>query len=155
VKSALPALKRSLIYNAWLALGIAVVGSVVGWFVAGGAGVASALVGTAMAAVFLGITAASIIVASKPSRSDMLSPAFFGIIMGGWLVKFVIFLVLVISLRSAHWLNPTIFGLTTIAAVLGTLVVDVLALQRGRVPYTDAVLPGEDASSTEKSARDS
>jgi hypothetical protein len=61
----------------------------------------------------------------------------------------------VISLRGAHWLNPTIFGFTTIAAVLGTLVVDALALQRGRVPYVDVVLPGETGGTTEKSPRDS
>ncbi|WP_213814002.1 hypothetical protein [Glaciihabitans sp. dw_435] len=142
MKSALPALKRSLIYNAWLALGIAVVGSIVGWFVAGGAGVASALVGTAMAAVFLGITAASIIVASKPSRSDMLSPAFFGIIMGGWLVKFVIFLVLVFILKDQAWVQSVVLFLSIVVAVIGSLVVDVLVVTRARVPYVDVALPG-------------
>jgi hypothetical protein len=67
----------------------------------------------------------------------------------------VIFLVLIISLRGATWLNPTIFGFTIIAAVLGTLIVDALALQRGRVPYTDVALPGESAVEPKKSSEES
>lgn len=142
MKSALPALKRSLIYNGWLALGIAVVGSIVGYFVAGGSGVASALVGTAMAAVFLGITAASIIVASNSARSDMLSPAFFGIIMGGWIVKFVVFLVLVFILKDQAWVQSVVLFLSIVVAVIGSLVVDVLVVTKARVPYVDVALPG-------------
>jgi hypothetical protein len=61
----------------------------------------------------------------------------------------------VISLRGVSWLNPTVFGFTIIAAVLGTLIVDAVALQRGRVPYTDAALPGEVTGSPEKSSTDS
>lgn len=49
--TAAPALKKALVYGLVLAGVIAVVGGVVGWFVAGPAGLVSALVGTAMAAV--------------------------------------------------------------------------------------------------------
>ena len=57
--SAVPILKRILAYGGILAIAIAVVGSVIGLIVAGGVGLVSALIGTVMAVVFLGITAAS------------------------------------------------------------------------------------------------
>ena len=60
--SAVPIIKQILIYGGILAIAIAIVGSVVGPVIAGGVGPASALIGTVMAVVFLGITAASIVV---------------------------------------------------------------------------------------------
>jgi hypothetical protein len=148
-------LTRALRYGAILTVIVIVVGGIIGYLTGGPSGLVSALVGAGVTAVFMGITGASFVVASRVAKLPEGIVVYYGIILGTFFVKFVIFLVLVIALRSAHWLNPTIFGLTTIAAVLGTLIVDVLALQRGRVPYTDAVLPGDEASSTEKSARDS
>lgn len=145
MKTATPVLTRALIYGAWLALGIAIVGSTVGWFVAGSTGVVSALVGTAMATVFLGITSGSIILASRSSKSDMLSPVFFGIVLGGWLLKFVVFLALVFLLREQPWVHPVVLFLSIVAGVVGSLVVDVVVVATSRVPYvSDIALPGDE-----------
>jgi len=122
--SAVPILKRILAYGGILAIAIAVVGSVIGLIVAGGVGLVSALIGTIMAVVFLGITAASIVVATKVAKGDLLSVAFFGIVMGAWLLKLVVF--------------------TVVVAVVGTLVVDVVVIARSRLPYvSDISLPSE------------
>ena len=61
----------------------------------------SALIGTLMAVVFLGITAASILLANRFASSDLFVGVFFGIVLGGWLLKFVVFIVLVVVLRDA------------------------------------------------------
>jgi hypothetical protein len=148
-------LVRALRYGAILTIAIIIVGSIIGYLVGGIPGLVSALLGAGVTAVFMGLTAASFVVASRVAHLPEGIAVYYGIILGTFLVKLVIFLILVISLRGAHWLNPTVFGFTIIAAVLGTLVVDALALQRGRVPYVDAPLPGEGPAQPKKSLEDS
>jgi hypothetical protein len=150
-----PIVTRALRYGAILTVAVIVVGGLVGYLTGGVLGLVSALIGAGVTAVFMGITGVSFVVAARVAKLPEGIVVYYGIILGTFFLKFVIFLALVITLRSAHWLNPTIFGLTTIAAVLGTLIVDVVALQRGRVPYVDVALPGDGASPTEKSTRDS
>lgn len=143
--SSIPVFKRVLAYGALLALVIAVVGSLAGFAVAGMSGVASALIGTAMAMVFLGVTSLSIIIAS---RYDL--AAFFGIVMGAWLLKFIVFFVLIFVLRDQEWVHPQVLFLSLVAAIVGTLVVDVVVIAKSRMPYvSDAVLPGEEETTEE------
>ena len=137
--SAIPVLRRALLFGALFAIALAIVGSAVGFAVAGGIGVTSALIGAAMAGVFLGITALSVLLAS---RFDIL--AFFGIVMGAWLLKFVVFIVLAVILRDQSWIQSTVLFLTLVVGVVGTLVVDVVVVARSRMPYvSDISLPGE------------
>jgi hypothetical protein len=146
VNSAALIIRRAAIYGAWLALCIAVVGSLVGGLVAGVDGVLSALVGTAMAAVFLGITSVSIAAASRATGFDMFSPVFFVIVLGGWLLKFVLFLVLAILTKGQPWVQPVVLFLCIVAAVIGSLAVDVIVVARSRQPYIDepkATAPSE------------
>ncbi|MCU1546306.1 MAG: hypothetical protein JWP30_1406 [Homoserinimonas sp.] len=137
--SIVPVMKRVLLYGGVLALAIGVVGSVVGYLVADGSGVISALLGTAMAVVFLAITAISILIASKYNMA-----AFFGIVMGAWLLKFIVFLVLVLMLKDQPWVHPQVMFLSIVAGVIGTLVVDVVVIAKSRMPYvSDIELPGD------------
>lgn len=139
-----PVLKDVLRYGLILAAGIAIAGAILGWVFAGWIGVGSALIGTAMAAVFLSITALSILVANRFIGSDLYVGLFFGIVLGGWIVKFILFLVLAIVLRDQPWINPAVLFLSLIAGVIGSLVVDVIVVLRSRVPYvSDTTLPGE------------
>ncbi|HWR85669.1 MAG TPA: hypothetical protein VN200_06730 [Rhodoglobus sp.] len=142
--TAAPILKRVLLYGGLLAAAIAVIGGVVGFATAGGRGLLSALIGTVMAFVFLGVTAASILLANRSAKSDIFSPAFFGIVLGGWLLKFVVFLALVFVLSDQPWIERTVLFLSIVAGVVGSLVVDVLVVSRSRMPYvSDVRLPGE------------
>ena len=124
--SAIPILKRVLAYGGFLAIAIAVVGSVIGFMVAGAVGLVSALIGTVMAVLFLGITAASIVLATKVAKGDLLSVAFFGIVMGAWLLKLVVFIALIVLLKDQPWIQTQVLFLTVVVAVIGTLVVDVV-----------------------------
>jgi hypothetical protein len=144
-------LSRALRYGIILAVAVAIVAGVVGWLVDGTPGLVAGLVGGLVTALFMSLTAGSFVVASRVAKLPEGIAVYYGIILGTFILKFVVFLVLVLSLRGATWLNPTVFGFTIIGAVLGTLVVDVLALQLGRVPYTDASLPGETEARPEKS----
>lgn len=140
--SSIPVLRRILEYGGILALGIAVVGAIAGGLVVGGTGVVSALIGTAMAVVFMGITAASILLANRFAGKESAIGAFFGIVMGGWLVKFVVFLVLIMLLKDQPWIHPVVLFLSIIAGVVGSLVVDVIVVMKSRMTYaSDVTLP--------------
>lgn len=134
--------RTALKYSALLALVIAVVGGVVGWSVDGTRGLTSALIGTAMALVFLGITSVSILFANRWSGQDFFVAILFGVVMGSWLLKFVIFLVLGFILKDQPWVNaPLLFG-SVIVGVIGSLVIDAVVAAKVRVPYvSDDVLP--------------
>ena len=147
MNSAMPVLKNTILFGGLLAVAIAVIGSVVGFLVDGGTGLVSALVGAAMAFLFLGVTAGSILLANRIAHSDFLNPLFFVTVLGGWLLKFAVFLVLLIVLKDQPWINNVVLLLTVIVGVVGSLVVDVVVIARSRQPYVDVELPGARPSS--------
>jgi drug/metabolite transporter (DMT)-like permease len=135
---------RILKWGAILAAGIGVIGGVIGLLVDGERGLVSALVGTAMAILFTGLTAASILVANRFSGREFFTAIFFAVVMGAWIVKFAIFLLLVFLLRDQPWINPFVMFFCIIAGVLGSLVVDVVVVATSRMSYaSDVKLPGE------------
>lgn len=137
-----PVLRRALVWGAVLAGVVLVVSAVLGLVFAGTEGLVSALLGTLMAVVFMGITAASILFANRFAGSDLFVGVFFGIVLGGWLLKFIVFIVLVVLLRDAAWLNSTVLFLSLVAGVIASLVVDVLVVAKSRLPYaSDVRLP--------------
>lgn len=141
-----PVFRAALIGGAAVAAVVAVVGGLVGLVAAGAPGLFGALVGTLLAAVFLGLTAVSMLVAARVARGDLTSPAFFGVVLGVWFVKIVVFVVAALWLRGQDWLNPWVFFFCVLAAVIGSLVVDCVAVARSRVPYaSDVTLPGDEA----------
>ncbi len=143
VPSSVPVLRRTLKWG-WIAAGIlAVIAALVGFAIAGGVGALSGVLGAVFAAVFLGITAASILIAV---RFDIV--AFFGIVLGAWLLKFVVFIVSALLLKNQPWISAPILFLTMIVGVIVSLVIDVVVVAKSRMPYaSDVRLPGEDSAS--------
>jgi hypothetical protein len=144
--SVAPILTRALRYGGFVALAVAIVAGGVGLLVAGVPGLLGGLGGAVLAAVFLGLTAASMLVAARLTKGDLGSPAFFGIVLGVWALKFVVFIVVALLFRGQAAVDPYVFFFSVIAAVLGSLIADIVAFVRARVPYvSDVVLPGEEA----------
>ena len=124
-------------YTGFLAIAIAIIGGGLGYLFASTEGLVSALIGTALAVLFASITAVSIIGAM---RFDI--AAFFGIVMGAWLLKIVVFIVILALLRDAPFVQTTVLFITVIAGAVGTMLVDVLVVFRSHLGYvSDAVLP--------------
>jgi hypothetical protein len=133
---------RILGYGSLLALAIAVIGCIVGGLTVGLPGILGALIGTAVALVFTGLTAASILIGLRASAGQLISGAFFGIVLGGWLLKFIVFLVVLFLLKDATWVNTLVMFASLVVGVLGSLVVDVVVVTRSRMPYvSDIALP--------------
>lgn len=141
-------LRMSLVYGAIASFVIAIIGSVIGALVAGLPGLLSALVGSAVGFVFVGVTALSVLLAARLTRDDHGSPLFFAVIMGAWLLKFVAFLGLVLALRDLDAFDPFVLFFSLVAAALGSVGGDVVAVLRSRVPYTDPAMPKPSADST-------
>jgi hypothetical protein len=140
--SSTPVLRTALTWGGIVAGVLAVVGAVVGFLVSGGDGLASALAGVVVAFVFLGITAASILIANRWFGDALYVPIFFGIVLGGWIVKLVLFIVALLILRDQPWIIPGVFFVALVVSVLAALAVDVVVLLRLRVPtVSDVTLP--------------
>jgi hypothetical protein len=143
--SVAPILTRALRYGGFVALTVAVVAGGIGLIVAGVPGLLGGLGGAALSAVFLGLTAASMLVAGRLTKGDTSGPAFFGIVLGVWALKFIVFIVVALLFRGQAVVDPYVFFFSVIAAVLGSLIADIVAFVRTRVPYvSDVVLPGEE-----------
>jgi hypothetical protein len=130
--SASSVLRRALVLGAIVAVAIAVVSGVVGLILFGGPGLVSGLVGSAFALLFLGVTAASLLVAGR--FGGLGTNAFFAALLAGWLVKFVVFLVAMLSLRDQPWVVPGVLFASIVSTVLASLVVDALVVSRARIP---------------------
>lgn len=139
------ALRRALIWGAAYALVVAVAGALIGWAAVGERGIFGAVLAAALAAIFLGLTAASILIANRVAKPGDIG-VFFGIVLGGWLLKFILFFVVAFALRGAPWFDPVVFGATMIVVVVGTLVIDLVAVTRTRPPDIGAHQPDDDAS---------
>jgi hypothetical protein len=113
---------------------IAVVAVVLGWIFAGGVGITSALLGAAIGLVYLGITLLSILYANRFSGGELFAGIFFAIVLGGWVLKFIVFIVIAVLLRHQPWVNSYVLFLSVIAAVLASLVVDAVVVIRSRIP---------------------
>ena len=108
-------------------------------------GMLGALVGGGLGYVRLGLTPLSIIWGFKLGKGDMLSPGFFGAVLGTWLVKFVAFLAIVFWLGDQPWLDLVVLFVTIVAAIIAGLVTDLVVISKARIPYvSDVTLPGED-----------
>ncbi len=140
--SSTPVLRTALVWGGIVTAVLLVVGAVVGFAVGGAGGLGSALAGVAVSAVFLAVTATSILVANRWFGDPLYVPIFFGIVLGGWLLKLVLFIVAIVVLRDQAWVDPVTFYVALVVSVLASLVVDVIVLLRMRIPSaSDVTLP--------------
>ena len=134
-------LARAMVYGAILTIAIAGIGSILGYAVAGVPGLVSALIGSGLTALFMALTALSIVLAARVSHNEATSTLFFGVVLGVWLLKFIVFIVIMVVLRGQSFIQPVVLFVAILAAVIGSLAVDVLAFVRSRVPYTTELRP--------------
>jgi hypothetical protein len=126
---------RVLKLGSLLVLAIALLGSLVGFLVIGTSGVYAALIGSGAAFLFTALTALSVLIGSKLNLAG-----FLGAVLGGWLVKMVLFLIGFSMLNKAEWLTresrPIVF-FTVVAAVIGGLVIDTMIVSKARLTTTE------------------
>jgi O-antigen/teichoic acid export membrane protein len=132
-------LARVLKHTGILAIVLAVVGGVLGYVLAGSDGLVSVLLGTAVAIVFAAITAISLMIAIKFEIA-----AFFGIVMGSWLLKMVLFIAAILLLRDQPFINDVALFVALVVAIVGTVVIDAYVVMTSRMGYvSDVSLPSK------------
>ncbi|HEU5222716.1 MAG TPA: hypothetical protein VFU07_03450 [Candidatus Lumbricidophila sp.] len=137
-----PALRRSLVWGAWAALGLAVIGGGVGFLTGGVPALLGAVIGTLVAVFFMAITAASLLWVNRRAGRENYVVVLAAVVMGGWFVKFIAFVAVLVLLRQVPGLNQWALYLSVIAGVLVSLVVDILSFAKSRTPYVgDVALP--------------
>jgi hypothetical protein len=108
---------------------IAVLGSVIGFFAAGLPGLFGSLAGAAIALIFVSLTAISVLVGSRLSLGG-----FYGVVLGGWILKLVLFVIAISVLKSIEGLNGVAVFATLVASVLGSLAVDGFVVTKSKIP---------------------
>lgn len=121
--------RRVLVLGSALIAGIALIGGLAGYRVAGNAGLTSALIGAALTLVFVSLTAGSVWIGSRLPLGG-----FFGVVLGGWLIKMIGFALVIGALKNADFINGPVLFFTLVAAIMGTLAVDSVLVLRARIP---------------------
>lgn len=107
---------------------IALVGGGLGLVFAGINGLISGLIGAALALLFSSLTALSVKFGGKLSLGG-----FFGVVLGGWIMKLLGFIFLIALLKGATFIAGPVLFFTLVASILGTLVIDSLIVLRSRI----------------------
>jgi hypothetical protein len=142
--SSTPILRRTLIVSALATLVLAVIAGGIGFAVAGAHGLWSGLVGVLLTMLLLGVTAGSILFANRWFGDPLYVQFFFAIVLGGWLVKIGLFVVVMLLLGRQPWVVPQVLFLSIVAGVVVSLIIDALVVMRMRLPnVSDIELPTE------------
>ena len=121
-------LKQGLV----LVAAIAILGGGLGLIFAGVAGLVSGLIGATLALLFSSLTALSVFFGGKLSLGG-----FFGVVLGGWIVKLIGFVILIALLKGASFIAGPVLFFTLIASIMGSLVVDALVVTKARMPIVE------------------
>lgn len=106
------------------AVSMGVAGVLAGWpgLLGAGLGAAVGFVSSLLTIVLMRLTAA------LPVES------LFGAVLGGYLIKVFLLLVVAVPLRGVEQLHPMAFGLTVLAVVVAWAAAEVIAFKRTRIP---------------------
>ena len=126
------AFSTALRFLLWEVGGLAVVGPVVGFVVAGWSGVASAAVGVVLALFFSGTTVLSVQRTAGQPPAMMLM-----VIMGAWVLKMLVVFVALAVVSRQSWLQPVVLAVVLTVGVIASAVLDARAVTTARVPYVD------------------
>jgi hypothetical protein len=129
ISSAQDLFRRAIAYGAYLAIAIAVIGSLVSMLTVGLPGVYAALIGAAISTSFSLMTIFSVWFGSKLPLNG-----FYALVLGGWLIKVVLFGVVLAILQGAQNFNGPVFFFAIVAGVLGGLGIDSWLVLKARIP---------------------
>jgi hypothetical protein len=132
VSSAQDLFKKAITYGAFLAIAIATIGSAVSLLTVGMPGVYAALIGAAISTAFSLMTIGSVWFGSKLPLNG-----FYALVLGGWLIKVVLFGVVLSILQGVQNFNGPVFFFAIVAGVLGGLGIDSWLVLKARIPTVD------------------
>lgn len=121
---------RALRFGAYALLALTVI-SLMAW---GNArdlpGIWGALMGAAIGGGFVLATALTVLATSRSTPTATMA-----VVLGGWLIKMVVLILLLLWLRSFDFYDTAAFGVTTIAALVVALAAETYGVISSRVSY--------------------
>jgi membrane associated rhomboid family serine protease len=123
---------RAIKLGVLLAIAIAGIGSLVSILTVGVSGVYAALIGALVSTSFSLMTILSVWCGGKLPLN-----AFYAMVLGGWLLKVVLFGVVLAVLQGAQNFNGPVFFFAIVAGVMGGLAIDSWLVLKARIPTVD------------------
>jgi hypothetical protein len=111
---------------------IAIVGLVGGYLIDAWTGALGALLGVGAALLFSGTTVVSMRIAAGRSIGSLAA-----IVLGSWLAKMAVLVVMLAVLDSATFFNRYVFVVVLFAVVITSMVIDVRAVVQARIPNAE------------------
>lgn len=108
---------------------IAVLGGAISFFAAGLPGLYGALIGSSIALVFVSLTALSVLFGGKLNLGG-----FYAVVLGGWLLKVVLFIGVIALINRIEGLNRVAIFVALVASILGSLAVDAFVVTKAKIP---------------------
>jgi hypothetical protein len=105
----------------------------IGFLVAGTAGVWGAAIGMGIAVGFLTIT-----VGVALGTAGMDTTALGASVLGSWLIKMILLIVVLVLLRDADFYSRPVLFVSLLVGTIGTLVLEAVVVTRTQVPYTQS-----------------
>lgn len=133
VRSSRELFQKAIQFGSLLAVLIAGVGSLISSFTVGLSGVYAALAGAAISTAFSVLTIASVYVGSKLPLNG-----FYALVLGGWLLKVVLFGAVIATLQGAQNFNGPVFFFAIVAGVMGGLAIDSWLVLKSRIPTVES-----------------
>ncbi|WP_296667791.1 hypothetical protein [Demequina sp.] len=124
--------RRAMRLTVVVLAGLAVLGALVGWFVAGAPGAVAAAVGAAVAALGAIPTQAAMLIGHRRSPQ-----ALAGIVAFSWLGKMLVIIVALLLLQGVESFYRPMFAATAVVGLVVSLAIDLLTLRKARIPYVD------------------
>ena len=132
VISSAQAAKRALFIGLMSWFGVTIFAVVISYFATGKPGVWGAIVGSAIAGLFLFVTAGVAIITAK-SDVNVLGAA----ILGSWLLKIVVLMGALAWLRNQTFYNKSTLFATLLITTFGLLVLEAKLITSAPVPYLE------------------
>lgn len=109
---------------------LAVLGVGIGFLVSGTPGVWAATLGVGIALLFSGSTIASMLYTADKSPNTMMA-----VLMGVWIAKMVVLVVVLAVLGQADFYDRVVFAVVVLVGVVGSAGLDMYSVVKGRQPY--------------------
>lgn len=109
---------------------LVVLGVGIGALVAGMPGVWGAMLGVAVTLLFSGTTILSMVYTADKSPSTTM-----GVILGAWIAKMVVLVVILATVGQMDFFHRTIFAVVVLVGVVGSAALDMYSVIKGREPY--------------------
>lgn len=123
-------LRRTLRLGAVGLLVLTPVAALLGWLVDGSAGLAGAMIGVLVPAVFFGLTAVLALVTLR------LSPgALGGVVLGSWVLKLLVLIGVFLVLDQWDGWSRPVFAVVFLVGVIASLALEAVVVLRSQQPY--------------------